>query len=155
MSTAQVNNVVGFGGYAGGLSARGDSNIIIPNPANGNAIFSLYAGSTGVQVSPFMKNGVAYQVPAGKSFFVLAAIITGTSAGDRSQLVTSTVGFAQGGSLTGPIYQTGVSACYAYFCSQANYPGNYFASFTFPQNVFPGGQFSAAASALTVIGYEA
>ncbi len=88
-------------------------NLNIPN-SNPEGYFSIYTGQsiTGANVTPLYKNGVAYQVTAGKTFVASKVCGAVGSANARFQLISATASFANNAttaSLTGPVYQGGAA----------------------------------------------
>lgn len=115
-----------------------------------NGVFSLYGGSastglTNANFYPFYKNGVQYQVTAGKTAYCFNFKYTGGNANVPLQLVSSTATFAyNAASLTSPVYQGGATQISPLQGGAANttvpMPGVY----TFAASTFPGFQNNSA-----------
>lgn len=135
-STAQVNNVDTFGG------TDGSTCMTVPK-GNPDGIFTLESpGTSGTDIYHFYKNGVAYQVTAGKKF-VMSCLCFDSASQDYGQfmLFSGTNNYADGagiGTVTGPVYEGGsttgflhlslstfASRCqrYTYEFSASTYPG--------------------------------
>ena len=88
------------------------------NLAGTGKIFHLIGGSIAALVNgdfyPFFKDGVAYQVTAGKSAFCFDWQASSNAAISTFQLVSDTVAitFAQAGALTAGVFQCGVTTRY-------------------------------------------
>lgn len=112
--SGNVSNVLSLGGVSN------SSNLIIPE-SNSQGYFTLYTSGIAItsgNVAPLYKNGVAYQVTAGKTFKISKVCLASGAAPVFSyQLLTATAPFAANAtaaSLTGPVYQSGVAGGYAY-----------------------------------------
>lgn len=108
-----------LGGYASQLASSPYSPGGIVVPASDTSYFTLYAGSmsgTNTYVMPFRKNGVIYQVTAGKTCRCdwINYRVGGASQG--FQLMSATVTFANNADpagLTGAVWQNGASNVYS------------------------------------------
>lgn len=143
--SGNVSNVVGIGATGTTVNAP---TAFFSIPA-GAQIFSLYAGDiqanqTATNYYPFYKNGVAYQVTAGKTAYCFNFTLASgsTAAGVSVQLISATASFAfNANSITGGVYQFGASAKAGFVVSptaqtQAAWPGVY----TFGASTYPGFQ---------------
>lgn len=78
--------------------------------------FTLFGGLTPAVTNdfyPFYKNGVAYQVTAGKTCRCDNITWASDAAANRAQLISATASFASGaGSITGGVHQGGAAAVY-------------------------------------------
>lgn len=94
----------------GGVTTADSLNISEPNS---QGYFSVYVGSGGTTTNhfyPFYKNGVAYQVNAGKTFQISKVCSVSTTSSISFQLVSDTSSFAHNAtSLTSGVYQGGLS----------------------------------------------
>lgn len=81
--------------------------------ANSQGYFTLFVGSGGTTTNnfyPFYKNGVAYQVTAGKTFQAVKICSLSSAASTLFQLLTATSSFAfNASSVTGGVFQGGAS----------------------------------------------
>lgn len=124
--SANAANSVGSGDFPY-VSVGGNGQSVasvMPNPpsivipSNDTTWFTLYTGllSVGNGVTyPFKKNGVIYQVTAGKSAYCTSIRHRVGSASGGFQLLSATATFADAAttaSLTGPVYQCGAAATY-------------------------------------------
>lgn len=125
--SGNVSSVTTLGGV------NTSDNLNIPN-SNPDGYFSIYTGQsiTGGNVGPLYKNGVAYQVTAGKTFVVnkICGAITASNA--RFQLISATASFANNAttaSLTSPVYMGGAAGADVlatqtsgqFYCFSVNY----------------------------------
>lgn len=132
-----------------GLGAIGSTtsptaNVDIGNFAGGAgkfSVFSLYAGGVSLTANnfyPFYKNGVAYQVTAGKVAYCFNHTGNSGTASQYYQLISATASFAaNASSITGGVFQCGatITSCNTTPSSAFIYgaiPGTYqFAASTF------------------------
>lgn len=104
--SGNVTNVVNLGGI------NSTSNLAIPESNSQNYItLSSNAAGTAGNFYPLYKNGAAYQVTAGKTFYVTKVCVMAlTTANSTLQLLSATASFAYGAtSLTGGVFQGGAS----------------------------------------------
>ena|ERR1700676_2215945 len=149
-SSGNVSNIVSFGGV------DTSSNLTIPE-ANAQGYFSLNIGQGATstnQYSPFYKNGVAYQVPAGKTCYVVGITACANSLGAGSQLVHSmSVITANAVTITSGVYQGGAAGLYVILSGAVtqDVPTHWAYPYSFPSLAYPGAQLSALNYALTLI----
>lgn len=135
--SGNVSNILNVGG-AGTVPAP----LMIPE-ANSQGYFCLYGGGnvTNNGFGPLVKNGVAYQVPNGKTCKVVGGIFACSAAGDTFQLCSATSTIAQqAGSLTGGVYQGGAAAISCIVTAAASIPTVMGITYSFAQNTFAGWQ---------------
>lgn len=147
--SGNVSNVLQWGG------TDTTSNLIIPE-ANTQTYFALFSGSNGSggNYMPLCKNGVAYQVPAGKTFKVVSVTVMGGASNATMQLVTATSAIAQNAStLTGGVFQTGAATSYAYAVASGFTPVHFAYPYDFAASTFAGVQ-SSSFSGCMVVGKE-
>jgi hypothetical protein len=105
-----------------------------------NGVFSLYMGQgvTGGDFYILYKNGVAYQVPSGKSAYCFN-VTAGDSTTGLFQLASATASFSNGAaSITGGVYQCGVSGVSCLAAGPTAYvAGAVSSSYVFASNTFP------------------
>lgn len=146
-NVSEATSLGGFGVAVAGVQSAMPGGISV---ANGNtAQFSLYAGAMSVGngvTYPFYKNGVLYQVTAGKTCRCDKVRHRGGSATGGWQLLSATATFANAtatASLTGPVYQCGAAAVY---CQAAHTTANTTwvegLQYVFAASTWPGAQFS-------------
>lgn len=137
-------------------------NLSISEP-NSQGYFTIYGGGpslTGPNYSPFYKNGVPYQVTAGKTFQVVK-ICGGSSVGSSGyQLVSGTaaIAFNSAGVPTGAVYQGGATQQYPMTFAgglAASTVGCYDATYVFAASTYPGFQVQSAAQVtIAILGKE-
>lgn len=137
-------------------------NLSISEP-NSQGYFTVYGGGpslTGPHYYPFYKNGVPYQVTAGKTFQVVK-ICGGSSVGSSGyQLVSGTaaITFDSTSAPTLAVYQGGASAQYPLTFAgglAASTMGCYDATYAFTASTFPGFQVQSAAQVtIAILGKE-
>lgn len=153
MATAQVNAIVQFG--ANNASNNVNLPTIITPEGNAAGYFSLFAaGASAGNVSPFYRDGVIYQVNATNACRVVWALFISSTAGASAQLISATASFAINAttaSLTGPKYQTGLTAYYPYTCVTANVPVSISHPYVFATSSYPGFQNSASGMTMMLI----
>lgn len=141
----------------GGVNLTDSVNI--PN-SNADGYFTIYGGGslTAINVAPLYKNGVAYQVPSGKTFVASKICILSGQATTRVQLLSATASFAHNvgaGTLTGPVYMAGVTDKYPLLTLTANVHTCFSSFYSFTQNVYTGYQADTATGySITVTGKE-
>jgi hypothetical protein len=116
-------------------------NLVIPE-ANSQGYFTLYTNDgtkTGTHYGAFYKNGVAYQVTAGKTFQVTKICIATVAANTTFQLMSATASFAENAaSVTGGVYQSGVAAGNSLQSTAANTYVCYGSTYSFAASTYPG-----------------
>jgi hypothetical protein len=112
-----------------------------------NGVFSLYSGNnsaaTNTNFYPFYKNGVAYQVTAGKTAYCFNLTnAPGATPPTWFQLVSATASFAfNAASITSGVYQGGASAQFANISGSTSYiPAGVPGVYTFAASTYPGWQ---------------
>lgn len=149
-----TQSIVGFGG-AGTI---GDSDYI-PSSVLGSTtekwmtLHTNIANITATNVAPLYANGVAYQVPGGKVFYVTKVCYEGTATSSPFQLLTATASFAVNAttaSLTGPVYQGGAAGGHQYYIAVANTPTCKSELYQFAASTFPGIQERDASNTILV-----
>lgn len=135
-------NVLSLGGN------ETSSNLTMPE-SNPQGYFTIYASidtPTAIdRVFPFHKNGVAYQVSGGVKFKATKICIWGRAAGlTKAQLMSDTAPFAANatvGSLTAPVWMTGMSANYPLInANAAGVQVCYSTTYEFSASTYPGFQ---------------
>lgn len=139
----------------GGASLRNPL-LVIP-ASNPDGLFTLVAAGV-VSVAgyniPFLKNGVLYQVTAGKTCKVLAVVFMVDAAGVQFQLLSSTATFAFDAAvaaLTAPVYQAGASGRYPVRGILANQYDTLGITHEFSAATWPGIQVNAAGNTCSVM----
>lgn len=116
-----ANAASGSGNISNIITSGGVSNADSLNIAeeNSQGYFSVYTGNgvTGGNVTRLIKNGVAYQVTAAKTFKIVKMCVSSTSASPQVNLVTATAAIGADvttGSLTGAVYSGGAAGGYSF-----------------------------------------
>ena len=115
-SSGNVSNVLGIGGVS--VSSAPLAPDLLVAESNTQGYFTLFAGKSMTSGNFYIlyKNGVAYQVPNGKTCKVVGVIATCSAANSSFQLCSATASFAEGaGTITGGVYQAGASTNAALF----------------------------------------
>ncbi len=117
------------------------------NTANSNpdGYFQVFTGRsiTAPNVGPLYKNGVAYQVPNGKTFVVNKICASSSQSSVRAQLITASASFINDvavGTLTSPLYQGGSSGADVITLGSTNVFTCFSAFFSVTQNLYLGFQ---------------
>lgn len=148
-----ANAVAPTSNYNIGLSAVGVSTSPVSNIPLNNlagaagtfAVFSLYGGDGGALTAtdfyPFYKNGVAYQVTAGKTAYCFN-FTANNAAAASFQFVSATASFAFGAaSITGGVHMGGAAGKYPLESgASANVVVSIPGTYTFGASTFPGFQ---------------
>ena len=118
-ATAQVNSVYGVGQVdtASGATVPIGDKSLLGFTINGAVTTSGYC-------APLLLNGVAYQVPSGKTLRIIRTIQASASGANQWEYASATATFAWNtapASLTGPVYETGVSNNYSRFSPSTTY----------------------------------
>lgn len=114
--SGNISNVLTLGG----VSLSDNLNISEDNSQGYFTLYSFPGTNTSGNSSPFYKNGVAYQVPVGKTFKATKICINTGLASSQVQLVSSTAAIANNDAtaLTGGIYQAGSAGVYPLISSK-------------------------------------
>lgn len=135
------------------------SPIVVSDGTNSRGWFTLiaYGEGTNANVSPFLKSGVKYQVPSGKTAKCYGISGQTSAANSSFQLIYADSTFAHDattGSLTNPVYEGGAAGQYPHiFFSLV--PSYFGVSFDFPATKWVGRQgTSLSGSHLTMTCYE-
>lgn len=129
-----VNNLLGLGGVGSNLPS-----LIIPE-GNSQGYFSIHGANTPTagRFQQFVKNGVAYQVTAGKTFRSVAVISCVAGAGALFQLASGTAAVGDdAAALTGGVYQMGSSGKYGHHSTTSNVPQIYSYLYDFAAATYP------------------
>lgn len=110
LGSSNITNVLTLGGV-------GNPNPLVIAEGNSQGYFTLEASGNGAaSFFHFYKNGVVYQVTAGKTCKVVSVSYSGGSSGDQNiQLMSATNNFTDGvgsGSITGGVFQYGAAGNY-------------------------------------------
>jgi len=110
--SGNVSDVVAIGNVEE-IGQTSTPSIFMPT-TNPHSLFALYCSPGSVSDGhfyPFYKNGTAYSLASNRYFHVLAIMFEDHGTQDGGQLCTATAAITAGAStLTGGVYQTGVSA---------------------------------------------
>jgi hypothetical protein len=138
-----------FGGITTQVASFPAGNQSLSVAPGDTTYFALYAGLNAVGngvTYPFLKNGVLYQVTAGKTAYCESITYRTGAASGGLQLLSATATFASGtatGSLTGPVYQCGGAGVYClHGALTANAPVTEAMPYAFAASTWPGAQFA-------------